>query len=119
MHCAFGGSGNPIILRESCWREATFHALSAVSFQLPILICLQVCLHVMRKLLVFSFVCSETNLAFSNFNVFKEFHLCLNFLVLGCQRVLLITVFSFGGGVENQFGFKSKPHLWAFLNYGD
>ena len=31
MHCVFGGSTNPIILRESCWRESTFQALSAVS----------------------------------------------------------------------------------------
>ncbi|RDX79293.1 Homeobox protein HAZ1, partial [Mucuna pruriens] len=29
MHCVFGGSTNPIILRESCWRESTFQALSA------------------------------------------------------------------------------------------
>ncbi|RZB43692.1 TIP41-like protein isoform B [Glycine soja] len=31
MHCVFGGSTNPIILRESCWRESTFQALSAVA----------------------------------------------------------------------------------------
>lgn len=31
MHCVFGGSTNPVILRESCWRESTFQALSAVS----------------------------------------------------------------------------------------
>lgn len=31
MHCAFGNNVNPIILRESCWREATFQALAAVS----------------------------------------------------------------------------------------
>ncbi|KAL2324242.1 hypothetical protein Fmac_023300 [Flemingia macrophylla] len=29
MHCVFGGSTNPVILRESCWRESTFQALSA------------------------------------------------------------------------------------------
>lgn len=29
VHCVFGNKGNPIILRESCWREATFQALSA------------------------------------------------------------------------------------------
>ncbi|KAK7390956.1 hypothetical protein VNO78_19193 [Psophocarpus tetragonolobus] len=29
MHCVFGGSTNPIILQESCWRESTFQALSA------------------------------------------------------------------------------------------
>ncbi|KAK7343500.1 hypothetical protein VNO77_12285 [Canavalia gladiata] len=29
MHCVFGGSANPIVLRESCWRESTFQALSA------------------------------------------------------------------------------------------
>ncbi|KAL9317276.1 hypothetical protein ACSQ67_013793 [Phaseolus vulgaris] len=29
MHCVFGGNTNPIILRESCWRESTFQALSA------------------------------------------------------------------------------------------
>ncbi|KAK7269896.1 hypothetical protein RIF29_22691 [Crotalaria pallida] len=29
MHCVFGGSTNPIILRESCWRESTFQDLSA------------------------------------------------------------------------------------------
>uniref|UniRef100_A0A7N0UGF1 TIP41-like protein n=1 Tax=Kalanchoe fedtschenkoi TaxID=63787 RepID=A0A7N0UGF1_KALFE len=29
MHCVFGDSLNPIILRECCWREATFQALSA------------------------------------------------------------------------------------------
>ncbi|KAL2537235.1 TIP41-like family protein [Forsythia ovata] len=28
MHCVFGESTLPIILRESCWREATFQALS-------------------------------------------------------------------------------------------
>eukprot|EP00258_Populus_trichocarpa_P047958 XP_024463977.1 TIP41-like protein isoform X2 [Populus trichocarpa] len=30
MHCAFSESANPIVLRESCWREATFEALAAV-----------------------------------------------------------------------------------------
>ncbi|KAL4615297.1 hypothetical protein ACB092_07G113400 [Castanea dentata] len=29
MHCVFGVGENPIILRESCWREATFQALSS------------------------------------------------------------------------------------------
>ncbi|KAG6710687.1 TIP41-like protein isoform X2 [Carya illinoinensis] len=29
MHCIFEVGENPIILRESCWREATFEALSA------------------------------------------------------------------------------------------
>ncbi|KAK9286363.1 hypothetical protein L1049_014757 [Liquidambar formosana] len=29
MHCVFGDGLNPIILRESCWREATFQALAA------------------------------------------------------------------------------------------
>ncbi|KAB1208467.1 TIP41-like protein [Morella rubra] len=29
MHCVFGVSANPIILREISWREATFEALSA------------------------------------------------------------------------------------------
>ncbi|XP_058769540.1 TIP41-like protein [Vicia villosa] len=29
MHCVFGGSTNPVVLRESCWRESTFQALSA------------------------------------------------------------------------------------------
>ncbi|KAF8406240.1 hypothetical protein HHK36_008325 [Tetracentron sinense] len=28
MQCAFGNSANPSILRESCWRETTFQALS-------------------------------------------------------------------------------------------
>jgi len=32
MHCAFSESANPIVLRESCWREATFEALAAVTF---------------------------------------------------------------------------------------
>lgn len=32
MHCSFGGSGNPIIRRESCWREATFQALSTKGY---------------------------------------------------------------------------------------
>ena len=32
MHCVFGVGENPIILRESCWREATFQVLSSVSF---------------------------------------------------------------------------------------
>ncbi|KAH7835617.1 hypothetical protein Vadar_028003 [Vaccinium darrowii] len=32
MHCVFGKSTNPIILRESCWREATFKALSAKGY---------------------------------------------------------------------------------------
>lgn len=31
MHCVFGVSQNPVVLRESCWRESTFQALSAVS----------------------------------------------------------------------------------------
>ncbi|KAJ1397316.1 TIP41-like protein [Sesbania bispinosa] len=30
MHCIFGESTNPVILREICWRESTFQALSAV-----------------------------------------------------------------------------------------
>ncbi|XP_058769503.1 TIP41-like protein [Vicia villosa] len=29
MHCVFGGSTSPVVLRESCWRESTFQALSA------------------------------------------------------------------------------------------
>ncbi|KAI5661159.1 hypothetical protein M9H77_20482 [Catharanthus roseus] len=32
MHCLFEESTKPIILRESCWREATFQALSAKGF---------------------------------------------------------------------------------------
>ncbi|KAL1342840.1 hypothetical protein AAHE18_09G186500 [Arachis hypogaea] len=32
MHCVFGGSTNPIILRETCWRESTFEALSAKGY---------------------------------------------------------------------------------------
>ena len=31
MHCVFGNNATPTILRESCWREATFESLSAVS----------------------------------------------------------------------------------------
>ncbi|KAK2974517.1 hypothetical protein RJ640_018682, partial [Escallonia rubra] len=31
MHCVFGCSTKPVIIRESCWREATFQALSSVS----------------------------------------------------------------------------------------
>ncbi|GAU15029.1 hypothetical protein TSUD_48240 [Trifolium subterraneum] len=29
MHCMFAGSTNPVVLRETCWRESTFQALSA------------------------------------------------------------------------------------------
>ncbi|KAL3538831.1 hypothetical protein ACH5RR_002197 [Cinchona calisaya] len=29
MHCVFGDGIKPIVLRESCWREATFHTLSS------------------------------------------------------------------------------------------
>ena len=37
MHCAFSECANPIVLRESCWREATFEALAAVtSFSLSL-----------------------------------------------------------------------------------
>ncbi|CBI22506.3 hypothetical protein VitviT2T_003601 [Vitis vinifera] len=32
MHCIFKDDANPIILRESCWREATFQALSAKGY---------------------------------------------------------------------------------------
>ncbi|XP_004289746.1 PREDICTED: TIP41-like protein-like isoform 2 [Fragaria vesca subsp. vesca] len=32
MHCAFENNVNPIILRESCWREATFKALAAKGY---------------------------------------------------------------------------------------
>ncbi|KAJ1402878.1 TIP41-like protein [Sesbania bispinosa] len=32
MHCVFGGSTNPVILREICWRESTFQALSAKGY---------------------------------------------------------------------------------------
>ncbi|KAF5727276.1 TIP41-like protein [Tripterygium wilfordii] len=32
MHCIFGESESPIILRESCWRETTFQALSAKGY---------------------------------------------------------------------------------------
>ncbi|PRQ23097.1 hypothetical protein RchiOBHm_Chr6g0257521 [Rosa chinensis] len=32
MHCAFGDNVNPIILRESCWREARFQALAAKGY---------------------------------------------------------------------------------------
>ena len=31
MHCSFKESTEPVILREICWREATFKALSSVS----------------------------------------------------------------------------------------
>lgn len=34
MHCVFSDSGNPVILRENCWREATVQALAAVSLKL-------------------------------------------------------------------------------------
>ncbi|CAK9181147.1 unnamed protein product [Ilex paraguariensis] len=32
MHCVFRDSAKPIILRESCWREATFQALSSKGY---------------------------------------------------------------------------------------
>lgn len=32
MHCVFGVGANPVILRESCWREATFQDLSAKGY---------------------------------------------------------------------------------------
>ncbi|CAK7330027.1 unnamed protein product [Dovyalis caffra] len=32
MHCAFNDSANPVVLRESCWREATFQALAAKGY---------------------------------------------------------------------------------------
>uniref|UniRef100_A0A803NNP8 TIP41-like protein n=1 Tax=Cannabis sativa TaxID=3483 RepID=A0A803NNP8_CANSA len=32
MHCVFGDNSNPTILRESCWREATFQSLSAKGY---------------------------------------------------------------------------------------
>ncbi|XP_034680372.1 TIP41-like protein [Vitis riparia] len=32
MHCIFKDDANPIILQESCWREATFQALSAKGY---------------------------------------------------------------------------------------
>ncbi|OAY45506.1 TIP41-like protein [Manihot esculenta] len=32
MHCAFGDGTNPVILRESCWREATFQSISAKGY---------------------------------------------------------------------------------------
>lgn len=36
VYCAFGSNGNaePVVLRESCWREATIQSLSAVSLLL-------------------------------------------------------------------------------------
>ncbi|KAL9415255.1 hypothetical protein AB3S75_043522 [Citrus x aurantiifolia] len=32
MHCVFSDSGNPVILRENCWREATVQALAAKGY---------------------------------------------------------------------------------------
>lgn len=32
MHCVFDESANPVILRERCWREGTFEALSAKGY---------------------------------------------------------------------------------------
>ncbi|GAB4852842.1 TIP41-like protein [Ancistrocladus abbreviatus] len=32
MHCVFGESSFPIILQESCWREATFNSLAAKGY---------------------------------------------------------------------------------------
>ncbi|EXB76646.1 hypothetical protein L484_011491 [Morus notabilis] len=32
MHCVFGDNASPTILRETCWREATFQALSAKGY---------------------------------------------------------------------------------------
>ncbi|KAH6833162.1 TIP41-like family protein [Perilla frutescens var. hirtella] len=32
MHCSFRESAEPVILRESCWREATFKALSSKGY---------------------------------------------------------------------------------------
>lgn len=37
MHCTFRESTEPVVLRESCWREATFKALSSVSVVLFLL----------------------------------------------------------------------------------
>lgn len=31
IHCIFGEGKKPVILRECCWREATFQALASVS----------------------------------------------------------------------------------------
>lgn len=33
MHYVFGKDETPTVLRENCWREATFQSLSAVSFR--------------------------------------------------------------------------------------
>ncbi|XP_057964097.1 TIP41-like protein [Malania oleifera] len=32
IHCAFADHSNPVILRESCWREATFEGLAAKGY---------------------------------------------------------------------------------------
>ncbi|GAV71848.1 TIP41 domain-containing protein [Cephalotus follicularis] len=32
VHCIFSDSANPVILRENCWREATFQALSVKGY---------------------------------------------------------------------------------------
>ncbi|KAJ4716200.1 TIP41-like protein [Melia azedarach] len=32
MHCVFSDSANPVILRESCWKEATFQSLAATGY---------------------------------------------------------------------------------------
>lgn len=32
MHCVFGDNASPTILRETCWREATFQSLSAKGY---------------------------------------------------------------------------------------
>lgn len=38
MYCAFGADiAKPVILRETCWREATFKGLSAVSSCIPLI----------------------------------------------------------------------------------
>lgn len=61
MHCIFSNSENPIILRESCWREATFQALAekgypsdSAAYNDPSVICdrLQIIMQKTQKLRV-------------------------------------------------------------------
>ncbi|XP_054787022.1 TIP41-like protein [Prosopis cineraria] len=61
MHCIFGGAENPVILRETCWRESTFEALSvkgqtidSAAYSDPSIICLKlpVIMHKTQKLTV-------------------------------------------------------------------
>lgn len=105
MHCVFSDSANPVILRESCWKEATFQSLAAVS----LLTLLFVCVHMWNSASYLEnlvlFLNLDNDHVFRHFLIFRKHLLILSFLFSGMPKCFIID-FSWVNGGERKISWS-------------